>query len=78
MYNIFAKIIKTFEICKQFSENLVNESEKVQPKGAAYLRDSRVVKKITKQNWPNLDNSIKIIFCYICKAVPSIVVKISR
>lgn len=45
MYNIFAKIIKTFEICKQFSENLVNESEKVQPKGAAYLRDSRVVKK---------------------------------
>ena len=29
MYNLYTKFVKTLEICKQFSENLVNESGNV-------------------------------------------------
>ena len=29
MYNLYTKAVKTLEICKQFSENLVNESGNV-------------------------------------------------
>ena len=28
MYNLYAKFVKILEICKQFSENLVNDSGK--------------------------------------------------
>ena len=30
MYNLYTKFVKILEICKQFSENLVNESGNVQ------------------------------------------------
>ena len=33
MYNIYTKFVKTLEICKQFSENLVNESGNVPHRG---------------------------------------------
>ena len=29
MYNLYTKFVKILEICKQFSENLVNESGKL-------------------------------------------------
>ena len=29
MYNLYTKLVKILEICKQFSENLVNESDNV-------------------------------------------------
>ena len=33
MYNLYTKFVKIFEICKQFSENLVNESGNVPRRG---------------------------------------------
>ena len=33
MYNLYTKFVKTLEICKQFSENLVNESGNVPRRG---------------------------------------------
>ena len=33
MYNLYTKIVKRLEICKQFSENLVNESGNVPRRG---------------------------------------------
>ena len=33
MYNLYTKIVKILEICKQFSENLVNESDNVPRRG---------------------------------------------
>ena len=33
MYNLYTKFIKILEICKQFSENLVNESGNVPRRG---------------------------------------------
>ena len=33
MYNLYAKFVKILEICKQFSENLVNESGNVPRRG---------------------------------------------
>ena len=33
MYNFYTKFVKTLEICKQFSENLVNESVNVPHRG---------------------------------------------
>ena len=33
MYNLYTKIVKRLEICKQFSENLVNESGNVPHSG---------------------------------------------
>ena len=34
MYNLYTKFVKTLEICKQFSENLVNESGNVPRRGS--------------------------------------------
>ena len=33
MYNLYTKFVKILEICKQFSENLVNESGNVPRRG---------------------------------------------
>ena len=33
MYNFYTKFVKTLEICKQFSEKLVNESGNVPHRG---------------------------------------------
>ena len=33
MYNLYTKVVKILEICKQFSENLVNESGNVLRRG---------------------------------------------
>ena len=33
MYNLYTKFVKILEICKQFSENLVNESGNVPHSG---------------------------------------------
>ena len=33
MYNLYTKFVKILEICKQFSENLVNESWNVMCRG---------------------------------------------
>ena len=33
MYNLYAKFVKILEICKQFSENLVNDSGNVPRRG---------------------------------------------
>ena len=33
MYNLYTKFVKALEICKQFSENLVNESGNVPRRG---------------------------------------------
>ena len=33
MYNLYTKFVKILEICKQFSENLVNESGNVPRSG---------------------------------------------
>ena len=33
MYNLYTKVVKILEICKQFSENLVNESGNVPHRG---------------------------------------------
>ena len=33
MQNLYTKFVKILEICKQFSENLVNESDKVPRRG---------------------------------------------
>ena len=33
MYNLYTKFVKILEICKQFSENLVNESGNVPHRG---------------------------------------------
>ena len=33
MYNLYTKFVKKLEICKQFSENLVNESGNVPRRG---------------------------------------------
>ena len=33
MYNLYTKFVKILEICKQFSENLVNESVNVPHRG---------------------------------------------
>ena len=33
MYNLYTKIVKILEICKQFSENLVRESGNVTRRG---------------------------------------------
>lgn len=33
MYNLYTKFVKILEICKQFSENLVNESGNVSRRG---------------------------------------------
>ena len=33
MYNLYTKFVKILEICKQFSENLVNESCNVPRRG---------------------------------------------
>lgn len=36
MYNLYTKFVKILEICKQFSENLVNESGNV-PRRVLFL-----------------------------------------
>ena len=33
MYNLYTKFVKILEICKQFSENLINESGNVPRRG---------------------------------------------
>ncbi len=33
MYNLYTKVVKILEICKQFSENLVNDSGNVSRRG---------------------------------------------
>ena len=34
MYNLYTKFVKILEICKQFSENLVNKSANVTRRGS--------------------------------------------
>ena len=36
MYNLYTKFVKILEICKQFSENLVNESGNVPHRGSVH------------------------------------------
>ena len=40
MYNLYTKLVKILEICKQFSENLVNESGNVPTFLISYQGDS--------------------------------------
>ena len=48
MYNLYTKFVKILEICKQFSENLVNESGNVPRRGPVpKFSDFRNYAKIT-------------------------------
>ena len=53
MHNLYTKFVKTLEICKQFSENLVNESGNVPRRGPVpRFSDLEVVAlSLTAETW---------------------------
>ena len=64
MYNLYTKIVKILEICKQFSENLVNESGNVPHHGhVPKFSDLEVVALSLKAEAESIDSE-KWLFDY--------------
>lgn len=64
MYNLYTKFVKILEICKQFSENLVNESSNVPRRGPVpKFSDLEVVALSLTAETESID-SVKWLFDY--------------
>ena len=53
MYNLYTKFVKILEICKQFSENLVNESGNVPRRGPVIFAVSEGTSRTPAQDYKN-------------------------